>query len=736
MRPLRTRAAFPTALLLLATGPFRALAQGAPPELAAALRAVIPGGLRFTDRQGDPPVFRALRVDPSNGRETVVGYAFLTSDFPPEEMGFDGPVEVLVGMDTLGVLTGVRVLRYRESLRSSRGDFLSTPGFQEQFAGKAVSDPFQAKRDIAGITGATISVGAMSRGIRGSARRVALSLGVGSVAAASRASSLDPATIPLDQLDGLSWTEMLLRGLVQQIFVLDAGRTTANVSLLYLRDDTLAERVIGARILGEARARAGARATERHWFVAGVDGPMGGGVNLGRLSVVQDGDTIDVADEDVLLFGPPREGKLDGQAAMTRIVLLDRTLDMTRPFTFLLDLRPALDVFRAEYPGRRASVTAAAASAPAVEAAAPGRGPTDTAAGPGARGANAPASTPPSAAEPESPLPSAAAARSTATTDLTDAAAVNAQASGPALDFAIEEEETLLSRTLAGTSWMRFGLLAALLALASVAFAKKGPRLRWIALAATLLYLGVLDKGFLSVSHVTSGIKVGPQVYLADLPLLLLVAFTVLTTLLWGRVFCGYLCPFGVLQDVIERITPKRWKRELPAQVHGRAKLGKYGVLAIVVAPAVLGAGVSLYQFFEPFGTVFFGARSALLWAIALGLLAASVVIPRFYCRYVCPLGAALALGSLLSPFRIARVEQCGVCKVCEQRCPTRAIQRERIDFSECVRCNVCETNLIDKVGVCRHEIRAVRERIAHARPEGELVQLGIAQPRGRRPRS
>jgi polyferredoxin len=267
------------------------------------------------------------------------------------------------------------------------------------------------------------------------------------------------------------------------------------------------------------------------------------------------------------------------------------------------------------------------------------------------------------------------------------------------------------------------GALAALLALASAAFAAKRPRLRWATLLATLLYLGVFDKGFLSVSHVTSGIKVGPGVYLADVPLLLLVTFTAFTTLLWGRVFCGYLCPFGVLQDVLERVTPRRWRRDLPASLHRRALLLKYGVLAVVLAPALLGGGVSVYQYFEPFGTVFFGARSLLLWSIAGAVLVASAVVPRFYCRYLCPLGAALALTSLLSPFRIRRVEQCGVCKVCEQRCPTGAIRGDRVDFVECVRCNVCETKLIEKAGVCRHDMVEVRGRLALARPGG-LVQI------------
>jgi polyferredoxin len=142
----------------------------------------------------------------------------------------------------------------------------------------------------------------------------------------------------------------------------------------------------------------------------------------------------------------------------------------------------------------------------------------------------------------------------------------------------------------------------------------------------------------------------------------------------------------------------------------------KYGVLALIVVPAIAGSRVSLYQYFEPFGTVFFLSPSLLLWTIALAFLAASVVIPRFYCRYACPLGAALGLLSFVSPRRIARVEQCTVCRVCEQKCPTGAIRREEIDFPECVRCNICEVQLRDRAGVCRHEMDEIRPRLVQIR--------------------
>ena len=134
------------------------------------------------------------------------------------------------------------------------------------------------------------------------------------------------------------------------------------------------------------------------------------------------------------------------------------------------------------------------------------------------------------------------------------------------------------------------------------------------------------------------------------------------------------------------------------------------------------GSHASFYQYFGPFGTVFFLSPSVLLWTIAGAFLLASAIIPRFYCRYACPLGAALAIGSLISLNRIHRVEQCDHCKVCEQKCPTGAIEGPVIDFKECVRCNICEVQLIEQTGVCKHDMEVIRPR---------LVQLSVGATAG-----
>ena len=265
--------------------PVSSSAQDTSEEWLSLLEGVVPAADRFTDRQGQPPVFEAYRVDPSTGRETLAGYAFLTSDLPPEQMGFNGPIEVLVGMDLGGVLTGIVVVRYNESLQTSRGDFLARDGFQEQFSGKSIVDAFQVRRDVDGITGATITVDATSRGIRNAAREVALAYRLGSVSSATEAPLLDPVSVPLAELEGLSWTQMLLRGMAQRILVLDEDRTAVDLTLVYLRDDAVAELLIGPEMLSEVLEQAGALAHERHLVLAGVDGPSAGSLNLGRASL-------------------------------------------------------------------------------------------------------------------------------------------------------------------------------------------------------------------------------------------------------------------------------------------------------------------------------------------------------------------------------------------------------------------------------------------------------------------
>ena len=805
-----------TAAILGTLAPVPAIGQqgvGDFPVPQSLVEEVLPGAISFDVRDGDPRVIVGYAAEAPD-EEAVVGYAFLTSDVPPEELGYNGPIEVLVGMDREGVLTGVRVTYYVESYIRTRGDFLRTPGYEAQFTGKSISDPFRAKRDVRVVSRATISVSAMSRGIRASARRVYANYLATRPSAESGGSLL---TIGIDELDELSWSDMVAGELVPQIHVLENDVTRIVLSFAHIRSDSVGEMLVGRSRFGEVAEQFGERTQEDHLMLVGVDGALALLFYPRTLSLVQGADTLDMDDPDVFMLGEPRSGMVSGQFRNVGVMAVPGSLDVERHFDIYFDLRPGMDLYSTEYPPPQvpervvaeappvedpepanpvdeaaaaaagaetvAAVTdivatepenvsgdpSSVASGPPADPAAAGGAAGDASGGAAATSAGAvaveavPGGDPgmagdavpteaDAAAGPPSPVDAAAEAAEMAGTEAVGASADQPAPSAnpseasanpseptgnpsevaagenpsattrpslpPDLDFSLAEEQTVLERTLARTSPAEVAWMLGLLALVTVAFFLKRDPLRWVALVATFLYLGWFDGGFLSVSHITAAISVGPAVFLEDIPLLLFVVFTVVTTLLVGRVFCGFLCPFGVLQDILEKVVPRKFKRELPRALHERLWLVKYVVLAAVLLPALAGSRASIFPFFEPFGTVFFLSSSMVLWGIAGAVLTASAIVPRFYCRYACPLGAALAVASTVSPFRIRRVEHCDHCKVCEQACPTGAIEGPRINFRECVRCNICEAKLIEQAGVCRHDIHDVRRR---------LVQLKVA---------
>jgi Na+-translocating ferredoxin:NAD+ oxidoreductase RnfG subunit len=655
------------------------------------LQEVFPDATRFDPRSGTPPVWRAYTTN-STGQEVLAGFVFLTSDLPPEEKGYSAPIRVLVGMDMGGKITGTRVTYYVESLRSSRGDFLR--GFyQEQFTGKRMTDRFLVRRDIETVSGATITAAAAARGIRNASRRVA----------AAYLIQRQETALTAEDMQRMTWPEMEMRGLTEQLIGVDGNVLKIHLSLVPIADSTMGRLLLGNDGWNRAVQRLGRAkvASKRPWAV-GVDGTIMMLFRGPQLSVIRGQDTLKFAMGDLSLIGDPREGKMSGQFRNVGVLLADSTLDPKQNFRWEMNFGSGIPIYSLQHIGDPV-LYAQENPPPPPPAAAPAEVTADAADA-------VPADTQ------ERPPEVAAADSNTATV-----AAVPAEPAAPLVDpafdpalFGFEEEQSqsVLARTLETTSWPLVGVTAFILLVTTAAFFAKIIWLRWLALALTLAVLGFAEGDFLSVSHITAAIKVGPSVFLEDIPLLLLVAFTIVTTLLWGRVFCGYLCPFGALQDFMERVIPKKWRRKLPHPVHESGQWIKYGVLAVILIPAILGSQTSTFQYFEPFGTVFFWSRSTVLWLIAGGILVASAIIPRFYCRYACPLGASLALASTLSPFRIKRVPHCTLCTVCEHTCPTGAIKRESIDFRECVRCNECEVKLKTTAGVCKHDIDRVSQLI------------------------
>jgi NosR/NirI family nitrous oxide reductase transcriptional regulator len=134
----------------------------------ARLARLFPSATAFSPKEGDPPHYTAYTG--GRGSQTILGYAFWTTELVPLERGYGGPIAMLVGMDTSGKLTGVLVLDHHEPY----GDFsIDRPEFGAQFRGKDVRDAFKLGADVDAVSRATITMSSAVRAIRNSSRRMA-----------------------------------------------------------------------------------------------------------------------------------------------------------------------------------------------------------------------------------------------------------------------------------------------------------------------------------------------------------------------------------------------------------------------------------------------------------------------------------------------------------------------------------------------------------------------------------
>jgi polyferredoxin len=176
---------------------------------------------------------------------------------------------------------------------------------------------------------------------------------------------------------------------------------------------------------------------------------------------------------------------------------------------------------------------------------------------------------------------------------------------------------------------------------------------------------------------------------------------TILGFVLWGRgLFCGWLCPFGALQEFAHHIgrVLRIPQVEVPDRLDDYLKWLKYVVLAgLVVILFALPGWVDKAIEIEPFKTAIttFFIREWYYVAYAVGLLLLSMVLFKGFCRYVCPLGAVMAIGGLIRTRKwIDRRPECGSpCQLCKVKCAYGAIKKTgEIQYSECFQCLDCVT--------------------------------------------
>jgi polyferredoxin len=261
------------------------------------------------------------------------------------------------------------------------------------------------------------------------------------------------------------------------------------------------------------------------------------------------------------------------------------------------------------------------------------------------------------------------------------------------------------------TELLLFGVFAALVL---VGFFRKSEKLKYATLIASVAYLGVYKSQLISIVNVFGLLTWNLPIVQYSLGWYFFAIFTVVTTVLWGRLYCGRVCAFGAMTQLMDRILPARLRVTVPRRLEQRASYIKFGILGAVVLYFLATRDITIYRYVEPFWMFTF-QETMPLW-IALGvLLLATVFIRNLYCRFFCPVGAFLGLMSHLTVFRIKRWSECSTCKICEKTCEWGAIRGPNIIATECVRCDDCERLYAD-TKKCPHWLIIIRKADIMAR--------------------
>jgi NosR/NirI family transcriptional regulator, nitrous oxide reductase regulator len=261
--------------------------------------------------------------------------------------------------------------------------------------------------------------------------------------------------------------------------------------------------------------------------------------------------------------------------------------------------------------------------------------------------------------------------------------------------------------------------------------------LRLAFLSFTLLWLGWYAAAQLSVINVLTfaeALRTGFHwdMFLLEPLMFILWSYVAVALLFWGRgVFCGWLCPFGALQELSNKLARRLKVPQLrvPFTVHERMWPIKYivflGLFALSLGPMALAIR---FAEVEPFKTAIV-LRFDRAWPFviyALALVGIGLFVERAFCRYLCPLGAAFAIPAKIRQFEwLKRHRQCGApCQICAVDCPVQAIHPEgRINPNECIYCLTCQVNYYD-AHVCppmidRRKRREKRTELLRGKPGG-----------------
>ena len=260
---------------------------------------------------------------------------------------------------------------------------------------------------------------------------------------------------------------------------------------------------------------------------------------------------------------------------------------------------------------------------------------------------------------------------------------------------------------------------------------------KYVAWTASIVFVGFYGLAQPSVTHIMTWMhslvyQWRWELFLSDPLIFIFWCFIFVPLFIWGRgLFCGWLCPYGSLSKLSFKLAGalglKRFQFHLPMPWHNRLRWLKYGIFALLIALTFydLGSAEKMAEV-EPFKSTFlvggFWQRAWPFVTYWVVLFVASLFVERPFCKYLCPLGAGLAIPTTFRFIKLKRKAECTTCHACQKGCGSLAIADDgRIDQRECLLCLECQILYFDD-----HTCPPLsQERRARRRAGLELTPIG-----------